>query len=263
MAAPVTGDEVNFTNSSWSFSPEELRGASASTPSLSSTTSRPSLCRCRICGRGPDPDRWGRAEPRKARNRARAGHRHRRRRPRLVRRRLGRGAERGRPYFARRPRSARVRSRFAASRRARPSFGRARALRPRASNLYGAIVSSHGLSAEPLLANDVLTRARGGTDDAAIEALASSSHGSEPLPATSRSSSAPAAASISAAASRRRSWRRHCRKGFPSGLRGQGPHAELARSHPGLCHPCRICHAARGAAALRAKLAGRLRGAPL
>jgi hypothetical protein len=33
---------------------------------------------------------------------------------------------------------------------------------------------------------------------------------------------------------------------FPSGPRGEGPHAELARSHSGLCNSCRICHAARG-----------------
>ena len=33
---------------------------------------------------------------------------------------------------------------------------------------------------------------------------------------------------------------------FPSGLRGEGPHAEPARSHSSLCNPCRICHAAWG-----------------
>ena len=172
VAAPVTGEDISFTNSTWSFSREELRGA-AGLEALHILNDFEALALSLPHLPAEDLVQIGGGEP--------APHG-----TKLV---LGPGtgigvaglvwssagwvavpSEGGHISLAAHDqREFDLASRLRAG-RDRVSVERALS-GPGLSELYGAIVSSHGLSAEPVLASEVVTRARDGDDDAAIEAL--------------------------------------------------------------------------------------------
>jgi len=172
VAAPVTGDDISFTNSSWSFTREELRG-SAGLEALhilndfeALALSLPHLANedlVQIGGGAPAP-----------------------RGTKLV---LGPGTGIGVAGLVWSPAgwvavpsegghislAARDQHEFDLASRLRAGRDRVsveRALSgPGLIELYGAIAASHGLSTEPVVASEVVARARGGVDDAATEAL--------------------------------------------------------------------------------------------
>ena len=118
---------------------------------------------------------------------------------------------------------------------------------PGLANLYRAIADSHGVAAPPLQPNEVLTRGGvAGSDPLAVEALAlfvtwlGAFAGDVALAFCARGGVYLGGGN--------RGENRDCpvARRLPSGLRGEGPHAEPARSHSSLCNPCRICHAAWG-----------------
>jgi glucokinase len=172
VAAPVIGDDISFTNSSWSFSHQELRG-SAALEELHILNDFEALALSLPHLSAGDLVQIGAGEPA----------------PRGTKLVLGPGtgigvaglvwssagwvavpSEGGHISLATSDqREFDLASRLRAG-RDRVSVERALS-GPGLSELYGAIVASHGLSPEPIVASEVVRRARDGTDDAAIEAL--------------------------------------------------------------------------------------------
>jgi Glucokinase len=130
VAAPLAGSEIKLTNSVWSFTVESLARA-ASLDDILLLNDFEALALSLPHLHAEELHQIGGGVPAQQATKVVLGprHRHRRRRPRLVWRRLDRGAERGRSHFARRPYAARVRAHRAASRQPRPSFRGARAVR--------------------------------------------------------------------------------------------------------------------------------------
>jgi glucokinase len=172
VAAPVTGEDISFTNSTWSFSRDELRGA-AGLEQLHILNDFEALALSLPHLPAEDLIQIGGVEPV----------------PHGTKVVLGPGTGIGVAGLvwssggwiavpsqgghislaARDQREFDLASRLRAG-RDRVSVERALS-GPGLSELYGAIVASHGLSAEPVFASEVVVRAREGDDDAAIEAL--------------------------------------------------------------------------------------------
>jgi glucokinase len=172
VAAPVTGDNISFTNSAWTFGREQLRGSTGLeqlhvfNDFEALALSLPHLAPedlIQIGGGAPDP-----------------------RGTKVV---LGPGTGIGVAGLVWSPGgwvavpsqgghislAANDQREFDLASRLRAGRDRVsveRALSgPGLAELYGAIAASHGLGTEPVAASEVVTRARGGVDDAATEAL--------------------------------------------------------------------------------------------